>query len=49
MKRKTCETVNASTVEAIPKSSSSLIQPDAFRVGFAVAVPADMSADYRDA
>jgi hypothetical protein len=37
--------VNASTVEAIPKSRSSLIHPDAFRVGLAAPVPADMSAD----
>jgi hypothetical protein len=34
-------------VEAIPKSTSSVIHPDALRFDVAVAVSADMSGDYR--
>jgi hypothetical protein len=34
-------------VEAIPKSSSRVTQPDAFRAASAVAAPSDMTADYR--
>lgn len=47
MKRKTWETVNASIVEAIPKSTSRLIQPEARLVDTAAAALSDMSADYR--
>ena len=47
MKRKTWETVNASTVEAIPKRTSNVIHPDALRADAVVAVPAAMSGDYR--
>src|ERR1700694_4381866 len=47
MKRKTWETVDASMVEAIPKSTSSAIHPDGFRIGGAETVPTDMSADYK--
>src|ERR1700694_2878843 len=47
MNRKTCETVNASIVEAIPKSTSSVIHPDALRVDAEDAALADISADYR--
>src|ERR1700674_509168 len=47
MNRKTCETVNASIVEAIPKSTNSVIQPDALRVSGAAAAAA-MPADYKE-
>src|SRR5579872_5872782 len=46
MKRNTCETVNASTVEAIPKRKSSVIQPDArCLVASAVSVTAMSAGD----
>src|SRR5467141_3681511 len=47
MNRKTWETVKASTVDTIPKRTSSLIHPDALRVDAASTAPADTSADYR--
>ena len=46
-KRKTCETVPASIVEAIPNNTSSPIQPVALRVAITPVVPVAMSADYR--
>jgi hypothetical protein len=47
MNRKTCETVNASTVDAIPKRTSSVVHDDGIRVDVVGAAPADMSADYK--
>src|SRR5450756_3239758 len=37
----------ASTVEAIPKSTSNLIHPDAFRFDLSATTPSDISGDYR--
>jgi hypothetical protein len=38
--RKTCETVDASIVEAIPKRTSSVTHPEALRAEFAAAASA---------
>jgi hypothetical protein len=46
MNRKTCETVNASTVDAIPKRTSSAVHVDGIPVEVVGAAPADISADY---
>src|SRR5467141_407370 len=49
MNRKTCETVKASTVEAIPNRTNRVIQPEAGRVEVAFASSTGMTADYRQA
>jgi len=45
MNRKTCETVNASTAEAIMNRTKSLVHPDAARVDVVAPESADMSDD----
>ena len=49
MKRKTCETLKASMVETIPKSTRKVIHPDALSLDVATVSSAGMSADYRHA
>jgi hypothetical protein len=47
MNRKTWETVNASTVDAIPNRTRSVIHVDGVRVDVVGVAPADISADYK--
>jgi hypothetical protein len=47
MKRQTCETLNASIVAVMPKSTSRATHPDAFRVDAGVVTSGCMSADYK--